>query len=100
MTAIACAKVPDVRILRTLVAICAVMAIAAACFVGDPQGARTFGEDDDASVCVDFSDSLPAVPYESPLLPPNDNGPVHIEHRPLPSRLTTAEVFRPPRISG
>ncbi len=88
------------RLVRTLVAMCAVMAIVAACFVGDPQGGRTFGEDDDPTVSVDFSDMLPAVPYESPLLPPNENGSVHIEHRPLPSRLTTAEVFRPPRICG
>jgi hypothetical protein len=89
-----------VRIVRFLAATCAVIALVAACLTADPQGPRLFGEDDDAQVSVDLSDTLPAVPIESPLVPPNPSGSVHVDHRPPPSRLTTAEVFRPPRVCG
>jgi hypothetical protein len=87
-----------VRIVRLVASSCAVIALVMACLAGDPQGPRLIGDRDDSpAAAADLSDMLPAVPATPALVPPKPNGSVHVDHRPPPSRLTTAEVFRPPR---
>jgi hypothetical protein len=86
-----------VRIVRTLASICAVLALILACTVADPWGALS-GDDDstDDIAKIVTSAVLPATPAE-PHVPLAPVGSVFIERQPPPSRLTTLDVFRPPR---
>jgi hypothetical protein len=87
-----------VRIVTIAASTCAAIALVVTCLAGDPQGPRFIGDRDDAPAsAADLSEMLPAVPATPALVPPKPNGSVHVDHRPPPSRLTTAEVFRPPR---
>jgi hypothetical protein len=88
-----------VRLVRALVAIIAVMAIVSV-FADDPEGPHARPVDGAPSLSVDLSDMLPAVPFELPLLPPNESAPLLVDNRPPPSRLATADVFRPPSVRG
>jgi hypothetical protein len=90
-----------VRSVTSLVATCVAVALVLACLVFGPQGSGLSGDDgnDDAPLSLDVSTVLPAAPFE-PLLVPPLSGLVFVDHRPPPSRLTTAEVFRPPRAAG
>ena len=84
-----------VKLVATTVA---VIALVVAYLAGDPQGPRFIGDRDDAPAsAADLSEMLPAVVTTPALVPPKSNGSVHVDQRPPPSRLTTAEVFRPPR---
>ncbi len=85
-------------ITRLLVA-CAAVALLLACLNIDPLGSGFSGDDgnDDAPSALDLSIVLPAAQPE-PLHLPSLSGSVFFDHRPPPSRLTTAEVFRPPRV--
>jgi hypothetical protein len=86
-----------VRIVRLLVTTGALVAVVLTLLSGDPQGPRLLGDEgDDAVSSLDLSDALPATPIV-PLVVPPRSGSVFVDHRPPPSRLTTAEVFRPPR---
>lgn len=88
-----------VRIITRLLVACAAVALLLACLNVDPLGSAFSGDDsnDDVSSSLDISIVLPATQVE-PLHVPSLSGLVFFEHRPPPSRLTTAEVFRPPRV--
>ena len=88
-----------VRIITRLFVVCAAVALLAACLNADPLNSGLSGDDsnDDVPSALDISIVLPAAPRE-PLLVPSISGSVFFDHRPPPSRLTTAEVFRPPRV--
>jgi hypothetical protein len=90
-----------VRNVTSLVATCVAVALVLACLVCGPQGSGLSGDDgnDEAPSSLDIANALPAAPLE-PLLVPPLSGSVFVDHRPPPSRLTTAEVFRPPRAAG
>ena len=83
-----------------MVATCVAAALVLACLAGDPQGSLS-GDDSHGDVpsSLDISNALPATQIEPPLVPPV-SGSVFVDHRLPPSRLTTAEVFRPPRAAG
>jgi hypothetical protein len=88
-----------VRIITRLLVACAAVALLLACLNIDPLGSGLSGDDsnDDAPSSLDVSIVLPATQLE-PLHVPSLSGSVFFEHRPPSSRLTTAEVFRPPRV--
>jgi hypothetical protein len=87
-----------VRIITRLLTACAAVALLLACLNVDPLASSISGDDsnDDVPSSLDISIVLPATQLE-PLLVPSISGSVFFDHRPPPSRLTTAEVFRPPR---
>ncbi len=87
-----------VRIITRLLVACAAVALLLACLNVDPLGSGISGDDsnDDVPSSLDISIVLPATQLE-PLVVPSISGSVFFDHRPPPSRLTTAEVFRPPR---
>jgi hypothetical protein len=88
-----------VRIITRLLVACAAVALLLACLNIDPLGSGFSGDDSngDAPSSLDISIVLPATQLE-PLHVPSLSGSVFFDHRPPPSRLTTAEVFRPPRV--
>ena len=88
-----------VRIITRLLVACASVALLLACLNIDPLASSISGDDsnDDVPSSLDVSIVLPAAQLE-PLLVPSISGSVFFDHRPPPSRLTTAEVFRPPRV--
>jgi hypothetical protein len=86
------------RIACAFATVCAVVALLTVVMMGDPQGPRAVGaQDETVSVSQpDFSDVLSALP---PLiLPPPRRDLVVIDHRVPTSRLSIVEVFRPPQI--
>jgi hypothetical protein len=87
-----------VRIITRLLVACAAVALLLACLNVDPLGSGLSGDDsnDDVPSSLDISIVLPATQL-APLHLPAISGSVVFDHRPPPSRLTTAEVFRPPR---
>ena len=88
-----------VRIITKLLVACAAVALVVACLNVDPLSSGFSGDDsnDDVPSSLDISIVLPATQLE-PLHVPSLSGSVFFDHRPPPSRLTTAEVFRPPRV--
>ncbi len=88
-----------VRIVTSLLVACAAVALVLACLTADPLASGFSADDgnDDAALSLDFAVVLPATQLE-PLLVPSISGSVFFDRRPPPSRLTTAEVFRPPRV--
>ena len=86
------------RTITRLLAACATVALLLACLNVDPLGSGISGDDrnDDVPSSLDVSFVLPAT-QPAPLHLPSITGSVFFDHRPPPSRLTTAEVFRPPR---
>ena len=88
------------RVVRVLASVCAIVALLVACVAGDPSGSLS-GDDgnDDLSAAVDFAMVLPAsrVDPEPPLC---ESGSVFLDQRTPISRLTTLDIFRPPRVLG
>ena len=85
---------------RLLVAACAAMALALACVTGELRGAGAVDDQDSdvASAAADTFEALPPVTGVEPQ-PPPPGGSVFVD-RPFPSsRMTTADVFRPPQAS-
>lgn len=83
-----------------LASICAVAALVLACVTGDPS-ASLAGDDynDDVPAAADLTTALPATRAE-PQLALASHGSV-FDVRPAPtSRLTTLDIFRPPRALG
>ena len=78
-------------------AACAVIALVLACVAGDPQGSLSGDDDgyDDASV-ADISCVLPACRAE-PILIVQPARAVFLNQPAPSSRLTTLDIFRPPR---
>jgi len=82
---------------RLLVAACAAMALALACVTGELPGAGAV--DDDGGAAVSATDSIEALPPVAgvELSPPSSSGGVFVDLSFPPSRLSPADVFRPPR---
>ena len=88
-----------VRMIISMLVACAAVALVLACVTVDPLGSGFSVDDgnDEIASPLDLSIVLPAAPLE-PLLVPSVSGSVFFDQRPLPSRLITAELFRPPRV--
>jgi len=86
-----------VNMRRLLVAACAALALALACVTGELPGAGAV--DDDGGAAVSATDSIEALPPVAgvELSPPSSSGGVFVDLTFPPSRLATADVFRPPR---
>jgi hypothetical protein len=86
---------PDVKMRRLIVAACAIVALVVACASGELRGAI----DDDGGDAVVVTDSLDALPAAAgvQLAPPHSSGKVFVDLPFPPSRVTTADVFRPPQ---
>jgi hypothetical protein len=85
-----------VKIGRLLVAACAALALVVACASGELRGAV----DDDGSDVGSMADSLDALPAVAGVTlpaPPQPAGKVFIDLQFPPSRVATADVFRPPQ---
>lgn len=87
------------RIVRLLASLCAIAALILAC-VADPSASLT-GDDynDDVPAAPDVSTVLPATRAE-PELALAAAGAVFIDQQQPTSRLTTLDIFRPPRALG
>lgn len=81
---------------RLLVAACAALALALACVSGELRGGAV---DDDGGDVVSVSDTIEALPPVAglELSPPSSSVGVFVDLCFPPSRLATADVFRPPR---
>ena len=92
-----CARLSRVKFRRLLVAACAVIALAVACVSGELRGAGAV--DDDCGAIVSVSDTFEALPATTgvELAPPPPGGLVYVDLQFPPSRVTTADVFRPPQ---
>jgi hypothetical protein len=86
-----------VRTLARVTSACAILALLLACVAGDSQGSLS-GDDgnDDVSSFVDLSRILPATRTE-PVLALAPSGSVFVDQQSPNARLTTLEIFRPPR---
>ena len=87
-----------VKMRRLLVAACAAMALLLACVSGELRGIG--GADDESSDVVSATDTLDeGLPPTSSivLVPPPPGGAVYVDLQFPPSRVTTADVFRPPQ---
>jgi hypothetical protein len=89
-----------VRLVRRLASICAVIALIVACVAGDPSASLS-GDDgnDDVPTAPDVSTALPASRAE-PELALCQSGSVFVYQQAPTSRLTTLDIFRPPRALG
>lgn len=83
-----------------LASICAIAALIVACVAGDPSGSLS-GDDgnDDVPAATDAAPVLPASRAE-PELVLRPSGSVFVDQRSPTSRLTTLDIFRPPRALG
>ena len=92
-----CARLSPVNIRRLLVAACAALALALASVTGELPGVGAV--DDDGSAAVSGTDSIESLPPVAgvELSPPSSSGGVFVDLSIPPSRLATADVFRPPR---
>jgi hypothetical protein len=90
-----------VRIARLLVTTFAVVAFALVFVASDVRGAALDGGEDSAAISLlGTADAVVAASPVAFLVPPTERASLFVEHRPPPSRLTTAEVFRPPQSRG
>jgi len=86
-----------VRILRRVVAFCAVVALAMACLTGDPTGMPGDDGDDEVTVAFDLSAALPANRAEPAQETLAAAGAVFAEDQAPQGRLPELDIFRPPR---
>jgi len=86
---------------RLLVAAVAALALALACVTGELRGgaAENEGGDTDVAAAADLFEALPPAAGLQ-LCPPPSGGRVFLDLPFPPSRMTTAEVFRPPQARG
>jgi len=82
---------------RLLVAACAAIALVLACATGEPRGAVAV--DDESSDVASATDLFEALPPSAALevASPPPSGAVFIDLHFPTSRMTTADVFRPPQ---
>jgi hypothetical protein len=81
---------------RLLVAACTAFALLLASMTGELRGASAV--DDESGDVATATDSLDALPAASVVLsPPSLGGAVYVVLQFPPSRMTTADVFRPPQ---
>jgi hypothetical protein len=83
---------------RLLVAAFAALALALACVTGELRSSNVgdTGSDSDAASAADLFEALPPVASVALVPPPSGIG-VFVDLHIPPSRMTTAEVFRPPQ---
>jgi hypothetical protein len=82
---------------RLLVVACATLALLVACATGELRGvANDDGGDTVSTSIMDSVDALPAVAGVQ-LSPPPPAGDVFLDLQFPPSRVATADVFRPPQ---
>ena len=88
------------KLLGRIVSACAIVALVLACVAGDPQGSLS-GDDgnDDVSSVVDLSRVLPASRTQ-PEVAIEPTGSVFVDQQTPHARLTTLEIFRPPRAAA
>ena len=82
---------------RLLVAACAAFALVLACMTGELRGAGA--ADDESGDVAPSTDSFEALPTPCVVIPPPPplGGAVYVVLQFPPSRMTTADVFRPPQ---
>jgi hypothetical protein len=85
-----------VRIVRSVASICAVVALIVACAAADPWGSLSGDDSTDDAAKIVTSAVLPATPA-TPRVVLAPVGSVFVQRQPPPSRLTTLDIFRPPR---
>jgi len=77
---------------------CAFVALMVACLVGSPRGERAVDcEGDDVASAIDASQALPSHDAQVLDARPVDRSATFVDQPPPHSRLTIAEVFRPPQ---
>jgi hypothetical protein len=81
---------------RLLVVACAALALALACVTGQLRGAAVGDEGSDVASAPDMFEALPPVASVQPSPQPSGGGVFVVFAFPT-SRMTTAEVFRPPQ---
>ena len=81
---------------RALASICAVVALIVACTAVDPWGSPSGDDSQDDVLKIVSSPVLPAARVV-PRVPLAPVGSVIVERQPPHSRLTTLDIFRPPR---
>jgi hypothetical protein len=88
-----------VRVVIRMLVASAIVALVLACVTFDPFSPLSAVDDgrDEAPPSLDISIVLPATQIEPSDLP-SISGSVFFDDRPPISRVTTAEVFRPPRV--
>ena len=84
------------KIRRLLVAACAAIALVLACATGEPRGAVAVDDESSVASATDPFEALPSsADLEAP--PPPPGGSVYVDLHCPTSRMTTADVFRPPQ---
>lgn len=88
-----------VKMPRLLVVACATLALLVACATGELRGAADDDGGDTTSVSMFMMDSVDALPANAgvQLAPPTAGGDVFLDLQFPPSRVATADVFRPPQ---
>jgi hypothetical protein len=82
----------------TSLAACAFIALMVACLVGSPRGERAVDcEGNEVASAIDATQALPAHGAQSVDATPVHRGATFVDQPPPCSRLTIAEVFRPPQ---
>ncbi|HEY7373142.1 MAG TPA: hypothetical protein VIF57_13350 [Polyangia bacterium] len=84
------------KIPRLLVVACATLALLVACATGELRGSV---DDDDGGDTMSLTDSVDLLPASAgvQLAPPPSGGDVFLDLQFPPSRVATADVFRPPQ---
>ncbi|HVT06994.1 MAG TPA: hypothetical protein VHO67_06035 [Polyangia bacterium] len=85
------------RIVRKVIALCAVVALAAACLAADPTGTPGDDGDDEVTLAFDLSAALPASRGEPAQVTLAAAGAVFVEDQAPQGRLPELDIFRPPR---
>lgn len=76
----------------------AVVALMIACLTGAPRGERVLDfETTDIASAVDAFQAIAPVGSQSLVTPPVDRDAMFVDRPPPRSRVTTADVFRPPQ---
>ncbi len=86
-----------VRVVRSFVALCAVVALAAACLAGEPSGMPGDDGDGEVTLALDLSAVLPASRAEPVPETPAPAGAVFPQGGAPQGRLSELDIFRPPR---
>jgi hypothetical protein len=82
----------------TSLAACAFIALMVACLAGAPRGERAVDcEGNDLASAIDVSQALPSNDAQVVTARPVDRSATFVDQPPPCSRLTIAEVFRPPQ---
>jgi hypothetical protein len=82
----------------TSLAACAFVALVVACLIGSPRGERAVDcQGNEVASAIDATQALPAHGAQPLDMTPADCDATFVDQPPPHSRLTIAEVFRPPQ---